>query len=91
MILIVFSHEEGLFGIYPRLGFGPGHLAMAVELDLLPAGSNTYDYRTYITSTPGAAYLGPESEDSFRRKERTGAENLFRDVRRGPRPVSVSQ
>jgi hypothetical protein len=53
-----YYEDEAAFGFYPRLGFDWRHLTLALEMNLIPGGSSTYDYLTNISSTSTAYYVG---------------------------------
>ena len=54
----IFAHNEIEFGFYPRIGFDWGHFTFALEYNLIPIGSEDYDYQTGTTSTSSAYYIG---------------------------------
>jgi hypothetical protein len=53
-----FSHNKGRWGLFPRIGFDSGHWTLALEFNLVPAGSSSYDYLTNTSATSSAYYLG---------------------------------
>lgn len=53
-----YDYNEGRWGLFPRLGFDYGHWTMALEFNLVPAGSRSYDYLTDTYATSSAYYIG---------------------------------
>ena len=61
----IYLGEGSLFGFYPRLGFDLGKFTLALDYNIMPKGTEYYDYLTNSNATYSSYYVGVRIGWSF--------------------------